>query len=147
MPQATENRGYVDMEPAEERMGRGERSKKKRRFRSLSPIGRSGTPGGRGTPDVGGITGYGGGGGTLNEYERNTWRCAHCKVWGTAVWAVRDGPHGSRVSLRCQCQLEQHANLEQTLCNNCGFLYERDRKLPKWAKDLHKNDLRAIDYR
>ena len=39
------------------------------------------------------------------------------------------------------------ANSAQTLCNNCGFLYERDRKLPKWAKDLHKIDLRAIDYR
>jgi chromatin structure-remodeling complex subunit SFH1 len=79
-------------------MGRGERSKKKRRFRSLSPIGRSGTPGGRGTPDAGGIIGYGGGG-SLNDYERGTWRCAHCKVWGTAVWNVREGPHGPRVSL------------------------------------------------
>lgn len=97
MPQANENRGYFDPEPTEERMGRGERSKKKRRFRSLSPLGRSGTPGGRGTPDGGSMGGYGGGG-SLNDYERNTWRCAHCKTWGTAVWAVRDGPHGSRVS-------------------------------------------------
>ena len=96
-PQAGENRGYFDPEPTEERMGRGERSKKKRRFRSLSPIGRSGTPGGRGTPDAGGIVGYGGGG-SLNDYERGTWRCAHCKVWGTAVWNVREGPHGPRVS-------------------------------------------------
>ncbi|RDL41919.1 Glucocorticoid receptor-like (DNA-binding) [Venustampulla echinocandica] len=128
LPQAVENRGYFDPEPSEERMGRGERSKKKRRFRSLSPVGRSGTPGGRGTPD-GGVAGYGGGG-SLNEYERNSWRCSHCKVWGTAVWAVRDGPHGAR-----------------TLCNNCGFIFERDRKLPKFAKDLHKTDLRAIDYR
>ncbi|KAF4624833.1 hypothetical protein G7Y89_g13336 [Cudoniella acicularis] len=128
LPQATENRGYFDPEPAEERMGRGERSKKKRRFRSLSPVGRSGTPGGRGTPE-GGIAGYGGGG-SLTDYERNTWRCSHCKIWGTAIWAVRDGPHGPR-----------------TLCNNCGFLYERDRKLPRFAQDLHKSDLRAIDYR
>jgi chromatin structure-remodeling complex subunit SFH1 len=90
--------GYFDNpEPSEERMGRGERSKKKRRFRSLSPVGRSGTPGGRGTPDTGAMVGYGGGGG-LNDYERNTWRCMHCRVWGTAVWAVRDGPHGPRVS-------------------------------------------------
>lgn len=88
--------GFFDMEPSEERMGRGERSKKKRRFRSLSPAGRSGTPGGRGTPDGVGLAGYGGGGG-LNDYERNTWRCAQCKVWGSAVWAVRDGPHGQRV--------------------------------------------------
>jgi len=97
MPSAPENKGYFD-EPAEERMGRGERSKKKRRFRSLSPLARSGTPGGRGTPDIGGIAGYGGGG-SLNDFERYTWRCSHCKVWGSAVWAVRDGPHGSRVSL------------------------------------------------
>ncbi len=55
-------------------MGRGERSKKKRRFRSLSPSGRGGTPGGggaggRGTPDGGSghVAGYGGGGG-LNEW-------------------------------------------------------------------------------
>lgn len=95
-PQAGGGMGYFDPEPAEERMGRGERSKKKRRFRSLSPLARAGTPGGRGTPDAGGIAGYGGGG-SLNDYERNTWRCTHCKVWGTAVWAVRDGPHGPRV--------------------------------------------------
>jgi chromatin structure-remodeling complex subunit SFH1 len=96
MPQATENKGGYFDEPSEERMGRGERSKKKRRFRSLSPLNRSGTPG-RGTPDAGGIAGYGGGG-SLNDYERNTWRCSHCLIWGTAVWAVRDGPHGPRVS-------------------------------------------------
>ena len=42
-------------------MGRGERSKKKRRFRSLSPVG-------RGTPEVGN-SGYGGGGvGTLTDW-------------------------------------------------------------------------------
>ena len=43
-------------------MGRGERSKKKRRFRSLSPVGRGNTPGG--TPDTG-ASGYGGGGGLM----------------------------------------------------------------------------------
>lgn len=87
------------IEQDEERMGRGERSKKKRRFRSLSPL-RSGTPGGRGTPDVGGYAAGGGGyggGGTLADQERAAWRCSHCKVWGTAVWAVRDGPYGPRV--------------------------------------------------
>lgn len=84
----------VDTE--EERMGRGERSKKKKRFRSLSPL-RSGTPGGRGTPDVG--AGYGGGGGgVLTEQERVVWKCAHCLMPGTSVWAVRDGPAGPRVS-------------------------------------------------
>ncbi|KAI9839899.1 MAG: hypothetical protein M1819_000091 [Sarea resinae] len=58
--------GYFDMpETSETPMGRGERSKKKRRFRSLSPTGRGGTPGGRGTPDAGGggaVAGYGGAG-------------------------------------------------------------------------------------
>ena len=90
--------GLIEQE--EERMGRGERNKKKKRFRSLSPSGRSGTPGGRGTPAGGaaaGGEGYGGGG-TLSEMERMNWRCAHCRVWGTSVWAVRDGPDGLRVS-------------------------------------------------
>lgn len=59
--------GYFDqVETTETPMGRGERSKKKRRFRSLSPQGRGGTPGGRGTPDTG-AAGYGGGGG-LNDW-------------------------------------------------------------------------------
>ncbi|KAI8623305.1 hypothetical protein F5Y19DRAFT_389038 [Xylariaceae sp. FL1651] len=105
----------------EERMGRGERSKKKRRFRSLSPLGRSGTPGGRGTPDVG----YGGGGvGSLTDQERFNWRCTHCRIWGTSVWAVRDGPYGPR-----------------SLCANCGQLYEKNRKLPRWTKNLHYAEL------
>ena len=59
--------GYFDQpETSETPMGRGERSKKKRRFRSLSPLARSGTPGGRGTPDTG-AAGYGGGG-ALNDW-------------------------------------------------------------------------------
>ncbi|CEJ90456.1 Putative Chromatin structure-remodeling complex subunit sfh1 [[Torrubiella] hemipterigena] len=106
----------------EERMGRGERSKKKRRFRSLSPIARMGTPGVRGTPDVGGY----GGGGALTDQERLAWRCAHCRIWGTSVWAVRDGPAGPR-----------------TLCANCGYLYERDRTLPRQTRNLHLQDIRA----
>lgn len=114
--------GFGGLVEEEERMGRGERSKKKKRFRSLSPLGRSGTPGGRGTPDTNG-GGYGGGGGTLADNERTAWRCAHCRIWGTSVWAVRDGPQGPR-----------------TLCNNCGFMFERDRKLPRWTRLLHVND-------
>lgn len=125
VPQGTPG-GYFD-EPNVETMGRGERSKKKRRFRSLSPVGR-GTPG-RGTPDVG-SAGFGGGAAALTEYERSSWRCAHCRIWGTAIWAVRDGPKGPR-----------------SLCNNCGLLYERDRHLPAWMKDSHKNDLRITDTR
>ncbi|KAK7226135.1 hypothetical protein V2G26_014138 [Clonostachys chloroleuca] len=113
--------GTVDVE--EERMGRGERSKKKRRFRSLSPLGRSGTPGGRGTPDAGGY----GGGGALADAERLSWRCSHCRIWGSGVWAVRDGPAGPR-----------------TLCANCGYMYEHDRKLPRQTKNLHMQDIRVI---
>lgn len=85
--------GLIEQE--EERMGRGERSKKKRRFRSLSPLARGGTPGGRGTPDVP-AGGYGGAG-ALNDQERSNWRCDHCKIFGNCVWAVRDGPRGPRV--------------------------------------------------
>ncbi|KAK4547383.1 hypothetical protein LTR36_001039 [Oleoguttula mirabilis] len=93
----------------DERMGRGERSKKKRRFRSLSPVGRE-------TPEV---AGFGGTSGQLTEGERQYWHCSHCKIWGSAVWGVRDGPAGQR-----------------TLCNNCGLLYERDKKLPPWNYNL-----------
>lgn len=85
----------LPVEVEEERMGRGERSKKKRRFRSLSPLARGGTPGGRGTPDVGGY----GGGGALTDAERASWRCVHCRTWGTSVWAVRDGPAGPKVRI------------------------------------------------
>ncbi|KAJ8609018.1 hypothetical protein MRB53_039377 [Persea americana] len=73
----------------DERMGRGERSKKKRRFRSLSPVNRE-------TPEA---VGFGGTSGVLTEGERGYWHCSHCKVWGAAVWGVRDGPAGPRVSL------------------------------------------------
>ena len=79
-------------------MGRGERSKKKRRFRSLSPVAKAlGTPA-EGTNGFG--TGWGGEDNKLQEYERQNWRCAWCLVWGNAVWAVRDGPTGPRVRLR-----------------------------------------------
>ena len=72
----------------DERMGRGERSKKKKRFRSLSPVGRE-------TPEV---AGFGGTSGQLTEGERQYWHCSHCRVWGSAIWGVRDGPAGPRVS-------------------------------------------------
>lgn len=91
--------GYFDQPVEGEAMGRGERSKKKRRFRSLSPVGRVGTPGGRGTPDAGGGGGYGGTS-QLNEAERQIWRCSHCMVHGSAVWGVREGPLGPRVSVQ-----------------------------------------------
>ncbi|KAF2771694.1 SNF5-domain-containing protein [Teratosphaeria nubilosa] len=93
----------------DERMGRGERAKKKRRFRSLSPVGRE-------TPE---IAGFGGTSGQLTDGERQYWHCSHCKIWGAAVWGVRDGPAGAR-----------------TLCHNCGLLYERDRRLPPWNHNL-----------
>lgn len=126
------------MEVEEERMGRGERSKKKRRFRSLSPLGRGGTPGGRGTPDVGGY----GGGGALTDQERYQWRCMHCRIWGTSVWAVRDGPAGPRVSPTLGGSVFI-ANITQTLCANCGYLYERDQRLPRQSKNIHISDIRG----
>ncbi|EME49106.1 hypothetical protein DOTSEDRAFT_67987 [Dothistroma septosporum NZE10] len=89
----------------DERMGRGERAKKKRRLRSLSPVGRE-------TPE---IAGFGGTTSQLSEGERQYWSCSHCCIWGSAIWGVRDGPAGPR-----------------TLCNNCGLLYERDKRLPPW---------------
>ena len=58
--------GYFDID-GETPLRRGERSKRKKRFRSLSPSGR-GTPGGRATPDTSSGAGYGGGGGTLAEW-------------------------------------------------------------------------------
>lgn len=67
-PEASrQSSGYFDVD-SETPLGRGERNKRKRRFRSLSPSGRGGTPGGRGTPDTGSGAGYGGGGGTLSEW-------------------------------------------------------------------------------
>ncbi|KAK4140116.1 uncharacterized protein C8A04DRAFT_32405 [Dichotomopilus funicola] len=120
--------GLIEQE--EERMGRGERSKKKKRFRSLSPPpgGRSGTPGGRGTPAAGGASAEGyGGGDTLTDQERPNWRCFHCRVWGTSAWAVRPGPMGPK-----------------TLCSNCAYIYERYRVLPRWTKLLHANDARPF---
>ncbi|KAK7890353.1 Chromatin structure remodeling complex protein sfh1 [Exophiala xenobiotica] len=99
-------------------LGRGERSKKKRRFRSLSPVGKAQTP------ESSASAAWGGEGNRLQEYERQTWRCKHCLIWGNAVWAVRDGPLGAR-----------------TLCNNCGLIFERDKKLPVWADGLHKHDV------
>jgi chromatin structure-remodeling complex subunit SFH1 len=113
----------------EERMGRGERSKKKRRFRSLSPTGRE-------TPDF--TAAFGGEQGKLTESERPVWQCSHCRIGGNAVWAVRDGPNGPRVSFCMALSTCHNANkLSQSLCNNCGLLYERDKRLPPWAKDLY----------
>ncbi|KAK5115934.1 hypothetical protein LTR62_000390 [Meristemomyces frigidus] len=100
----------------DERMGRGERAKKKRRFRSLSPVARD-------TPE---IAGFGGTSGQLTEGERQYWRCTHCQIWGSAVWGVRDGPNGPR-----------------SLCNNCGLLYERDRRLPPWNRNLFAGEKNA----
>ena len=122
-------------------MGRGERSKKKRRFRSLSPVAKAlGTPG-EGVNGVG--TGWGGAGNQLTDFERPSWRCKWCLVWGNAVWAVRDGPMGPRVSLKLAfvADIFFADQPSQSLCNNCGLLYERDKRLPVWSKELHKHDI------
>ncbi|EXJ83926.1 hypothetical protein A1O1_07555 [Capronia coronata CBS 617.96] len=99
-------------------MGRGERNRRKRRFRSISPVSKAQTPEGGSSAGAG----WGGEGNRLQEHERQNWRCKHCLIPGNAVWAVRDGPLGPR-----------------TLCNNCGLIYERDKQLPVWAKGLHKH--------
>ncbi|EXJ79847.1 hypothetical protein A1O3_08132 [Capronia epimyces CBS 606.96] len=101
-------------------MGRGERNRKKRRFRSISPVSKAQTP--EGGTSAG--AGWGGEGNRLQEYERQNWRCKHCLIPGNAVWAVRDGPFGPR-----------------TLCNNCGLIYERDKKLPVWSQGLHRQTI------
>ncbi|EEP80797.1 conserved hypothetical protein [Uncinocarpus reesii 1704] len=109
--------GYFDLPDPDTPLGRGERNKRRRRARSNSPT--TGTAGGRGTPDLGSIAGYGGGGGTLTDGERQSWRCMHCAWPGHATWAARDGPEGPKV-----------------LCQNCGVEYERDGRLPTWSKSL-----------
>ena len=77
-------------------MGRGERTKRRRRFRSLSPVSKAAGASPAETSNGAG-SGWGGADNKLQEYERQNWRCAWCLVWGTGVWAVRDGPTGSRV--------------------------------------------------
>lgn len=91
----------------DERMGRGERAKKKRRFRSLSPIGRD-------TPDV---AGFGGTSSQLTETERPLWHCAHCLIWGTAIWGVRDGPTGPRVRL----EIETYVDYADIQCSHSAI--------------------------
>ncbi|RMZ86307.1 hypothetical protein DV736_g6467, partial [Chaetothyriales sp. CBS 134916] len=99
-------------------MGRGERTKKKRRFRSLSPVAKAQTPDAYSSAGAA----WGGEGSKLTDVEVRGWRCKHCFVLASAVWAVRDGPYGPR-----------------TLCNNCGLLYERDKQLPVWSQGLHRS--------
>ena len=53
--------------------------------------------------------------------ERHSWRCAHCQVWGTGVWAVRDGPAGPRVRPFVFGRLLILTEM-QSLCNNCGLV-------------------------
>lgn len=122
--------------PDHDAMGRGERRKTKRRFRSLSPLGRD-------SPDVGAGSGAYGGGGALGDDERKVWRCAHCAVWGTAVWAVRDGPRGAKVSLSFLPggpRALANVGPAQSLCHNCGYLYERDKRLPPWTQGLFASE-------
>ena len=101
--------GYFDQpDLSETPMGRGERIKKKRK---LNMFGREDTPGDTGASDAG----YGGsGGGAPTEWyvgaeltiydvlmerrEKQSWRCHHCYIHGSAVWSIRDGPAGPRVS-------------------------------------------------
>ena len=109
-------------------MGRGERSKKKKRYRSLSPADRD-------TPDFGGAlqrdNGEQGGPsigapvptGNLSDVERARFRCRHCGLYGAAVWGARDGPAGPR-----------------SLCQNCGFFWDKGRRLPPWSKGMFSDE-------
>lgn len=95
-----------------ERLGRGER-KKKRRFRSNSPSNRD-------TPEQGdNSAAFGEGFKQLTDTERKIWRCTHCSIWGSAVWGVRDGPRGPK-----------------SLCMNCGVLWERDGRIPECSRGV-----------
>ena len=38
--------------------------------------------------------------------ERQTWRCSHCFVHGSAAWAVRDGSNGPRVRVCVEIERE-----------------------------------------
>ena len=100
-------------------LGRGERSKKKRRFRSLSPVAKAQTP----AEGVNGIgSAWGGADNKLADWEKQTWRCKWCLVWGSAVWAVRDGPTGPRVStsdLSLSCDLLTLDRLFATIVGCC----------------------------
>ncbi len=46
----------------------------------------------------------------------------------------------------CRLREEVRSNIctnfwMQSLCNNCGLEYERDKRLPPWAKNLHYTDV------
>lgn len=89
-------------------MGRGERNRKKRKLRSPSP---SNKP----TPEP---TDAGWGGEVkpfVQEMDRLNWRCTHCLVWGSAVWAVRSGPKGPRVSRHI---IEPERNIANYACRH-----------------------------
>lgn len=78
---------------------------------------------------------------TILFRERQTWRCSHCLVHGSAVWAVRDGPVGPRVLFSPLLKLRNQLMVFlKSLCNNCGLFYERDKRLPPWARNLHHLD-------
>lgn len=107
-------------------MGRGERSKKKRRYRSLSPVAKALATPAEGANGAG--TGWGGAENKLQEYERQNWRCAWCLVWGTGIWAVRDGPTGPRV------RFEVFASLRSTLIAVADFMQQLWTTLRKGQK-------------
>ena len=110
-------------------MGRGERSKKKRRFRSLSPVAKAQTP------ESSQAAAWGGENSRVADQERLTWRCRHCLVPAGAVWAVRDGPHGPRVSFRLQlCVLDadsfhRHSAITAACCSNETESFRFGRKI------------------
>ena len=69
---------------------------------------------------------------TFSCRERPAWRCSHCLVHGSAVWAVRDGPSGPRVSAPlCQSSTTTYVTSHCVITADCstnatsGFLHGR----------------------
>jgi chromatin structure-remodeling complex subunit SFH1 len=109
-------------------MGRGERSKKKRKFRSLSPVAKALATPAEGINGAG--TGWGGIENKLQEYEKQNWRCNWCLVWGTGVWAVRDGPAGPRVSLGARRALDKTNHCHRLYATTAAFFTRGTRSFP-----------------
>ena len=55
---------------------------------------------------------------------------------GSEGWTARSKGKVFLFSLRWT-----HTNLMQSLCSNCGLRYERDKRLPPWAKHIHIQDI------
>jgi chromatin structure-remodeling complex subunit SFH1 len=103
MPQ---NDFFANPESQDQPMGRGERSKKKRRFRSLSPLGRD-------TPDT---SGYGGGGGLQDWYVSHVQWLRICKHTDKHLGNVTSGNVHTARSGDMQCGEFEMDHMVRALC-------------------------------